>query len=115
VELAGPIGKLSGDLLHWPYRRLSEHLDTIERYTTTMAEGLHERGRRASVSSIVTHPLVRFVRFYFLKGGFLDGWRGLLLAFLAAHYVRLKYAKLLLLQRVDTARDHPPGTDTGVG
>jgi hypothetical protein len=42
---------------------------------------------------------VRFVRFYLLKGGFLLGWRGLLLAYLAAHYVRLKYAKLLLLQR----------------
>jgi hypothetical protein len=42
---------------------------------------------------------VRFLRFYVLKRGFLLGWKGLLLAYLAAHYVRLKYAKLLLLQR----------------
>ena len=56
-------------------------------------------GRRARVSDLVVHPWARFVKFYVLKGGFLDGWRGLLLAYLAAHYVRLKYAKLLALQR----------------
>jgi hypothetical protein len=43
-------------------------------------------------------PLVRFLRFYVLKLGLLEGWRGLWLACVAAHYVRLKYAKLLLLQ-----------------
>ncbi len=99
VELEGRPGVLKGDLLHLPYRSLDEHLGTIDRYTTTMAEGLWKRGRRASPLDLFTHPLVRFLRFYVLKAGFLDGWRGFLMACLAAHYVRLKYAKLLLLQR----------------
>jgi hypothetical protein len=64
-----------------------------------MAEGLHARGRRAGVADLVLRPAWRFAQFYVLKAGFLDGWRGLLLAYLAAHYVRLRYAKLLALQR----------------
>jgi glycosyltransferase involved in cell wall biosynthesis len=99
VELDGPLGTLKGDLLHDPYRDLAEHLETIDRYTTTMAQGMRDRGRRASLLDLVLRPPVRFLRFYVLKGGFLLGWRGIVLAYLAAHYVRLKYAKLLVLER----------------
>jgi len=99
VLLDGSLGRLRGDLLHYSYRNLDDHLRTIDRYTTIMAAGLFRRGRRASVLDLVTHPAARFVRSYFLKLGFLDGWRGLLVAYLAAHYARLKYAKLLVMQR----------------
>jgi glycosyltransferase involved in cell wall biosynthesis len=103
VELEGEPGVLVGDLLHLPYRTFDEHLQTIDKYTTTMAEGLQRRGVRASPLDLLTHPLMRFVQFYVLKRGFLDGWRGFLMACLAAHYVRLKYAKLLLMQRDDVS------------
>jgi glycosyltransferase involved in cell wall biosynthesis len=99
VALDGPLGTLAGELRHEPYRDLAEHLATIERYTTTMAADLHARGRRARAWDLVTHPAVRFARFYVWKRGFRAGWRGLALAYLAAHYVRLKYTKLLVLQR----------------
>ena len=109
VVLDGPCGRLSHDLLHTPYRSVSEHLATIDSYTTIMAEGLQRRGRRARVSDLILHPFGRFVKFYVFKAGFLDGWRGLLLAYLAAHYVRLKYAKLLALQRAVTSEPAPEG------
>jgi glycosyltransferase involved in cell wall biosynthesis len=99
VELEGSAGRLRGELLHRPYRTLGEHLETIDSYTTIMARGLRERGRRAGAFDLAVRPAVRFVRFYVLKLGFLEGWRGFFLACLAAHYVRLKYAKLLLLER----------------
>lgn len=99
VELDGSPKRLRRALLHHPYRNFAEHLQTIDNYTTIMARGLYDRGRRATMRDIVLRPGVRFVRFYFLKMGFLEGWRGLLLAYLAAHYVRMKYAKLLVLQR----------------
>jgi len=102
------IGDLRGDLLHDPYRSFDDHLRKIDSYTTTMAAGLHARGRRASASDLILRPAWRFVRFYVLKRGFLHGWRGLLLAYLAAHYVRLKYAKLLVLQRGGVERNEPP-------
>ncbi|MEM7516271.1 MAG: glycosyltransferase family 2 protein [Planctomycetota bacterium] len=98
VELEGEIGSLSGDLMHLPYRKFSEHLQTIDKYTTTMAQGLYDRGKRARFSDLWLRPATRFFRFYILKAGFLLGWRGLLLACLAAHYGRMKYAKLYVLQ-----------------
>lgn len=92
-------GRLAGDLFHHPYRSFADHLHTIEQYTTLMARGMAARGRRAGLADLVVRPWVRFARFYVLKRGFLLGWKGLILAFLAAHYVRLKYMKLLLLTR----------------
>jgi glycosyltransferase involved in cell wall biosynthesis len=102
VELEGEVGALAGDLLHFPYRTREEHLRTIDSYTTTMARGLHARGKRAHPWNLVINPATRFVRFYFLKRGFLLGARGFDLAILAARYVRLKYSKLLELQRSES-------------
>ncbi|MGA0060138.1 MAG: glycosyltransferase family 2 protein [Planctomycetota bacterium] len=99
VQLEGTVGRLRGRLLHDAYRGLEDHLQTIERYTTIMAEGMHARGRRARPLDLLTRPAARFVRFYVLKLGFLDGWRGLLIACLAARYAQLKYAKLLAMAR----------------
>ena len=101
VELASgeSAGRLAGDLLHVPYRSFSDHLHTIEQYTTIMARGMHARGRRAGLADLVVRPWVRFARFYFLRRGFLLGRKGLVLALLAGHYVRLKYMKLSVLGR----------------
>ena len=99
VEVEGPIVRLRGELLHLPYRSLEEHLITIDRYTTIMARELHAEGRRAHLSDLALRPAARFFVYYVLRGGWLDGWRGLLMASLAAHYVRIKYAKLWILDR----------------
>jgi glycosyltransferase involved in cell wall biosynthesis len=107
VETEGPVGSLNAHLLHHPYRNLSEHLRTIDRYTTTMAEGLFARGRRARAHDLVLRPATRFLRSYVLKLGFLEGWRGFLQAVLAAHYGGMKYAKLYTLQRGEETRKRP--------
>ena len=99
VELEGATRRLAGELLHDPYRTFAEHLATIDRYTTTMADQLHADGKRARIVDLLLRPPLRFLGFYVLRLGFLDGWRGLLLAVLAAHYVRLRYWKLWLKER----------------
>jgi glycosyltransferase involved in cell wall biosynthesis len=99
VEVEGPIVDLESDLEHHPYRNLEDHLRTIDRYSTTMAEKLHEEGRRGRLVDVLIRPPLRFLVFYFIRGGLLDGWRGLLLAILASHYVRLRYLKLWSLSR----------------
>jgi glycosyltransferase involved in cell wall biosynthesis len=101
IEVDDEVGRLNGPLAHFPYRTFAAHLATIERYTTIMAEELHAAGKRASTWNLIVNPAVRFLRFYVTGRGVLHGWRGLLLSLLAAHYVRLKYAKLLVLQRAD--------------
>ena len=94
VEVEGPVERLSGELLHFPYRDLEEHLRTIERYTDIMALELARRGVRARPWDPPLHGAARFLRFYLLKRGFLDGREGLILARLAARYGYRKYAKL---------------------
>src|SRR5579862_7720417 len=64
VVLDGACGALHNDLLHLPYRSIAEHLQTIDKYTTIMAQGLQARGRRARVSDLVVHPWARFVKSY---------------------------------------------------
>jgi glycosyltransferase involved in cell wall biosynthesis len=100
VQLDGALGSLQGQILHYPYRTLAEHFETMDRYTTLMAQGLDEKGKRASVIQVIVNPWARFLKYYFLKRGFLDGWRGLVMAYLASQYVRMKYIKLLVQQRV---------------
>jgi glycosyltransferase involved in cell wall biosynthesis len=99
VHVDGAVRRLAGELQHDPYRSFEDHLRTIDAYTTIMADAMRAEGRRARWLDVVTRPPARFLVFYVLRGGFLDGWRGLLLAYLAAHYVRLKYAKLWIATR----------------
>jgi len=99
VELSGDVCDLTGELRHDPYRTFEDHLATIDRYSSIMAGELHADGRRARLLDLVLRPPLRFFDFYVWRRGFLDGWRGLLLAYLAAHYVRLRYAKLWLMDR----------------
>jgi glycosyltransferase involved in cell wall biosynthesis len=99
ASVDGAVQRLAGELFHEPYRSFDEHLRTIDRYTTTMAEEMRAAGRRARLVDVILRPPARFLVFFVWRRGFLDGWRGLLLAYLAAHYVRLKYAKLWVLAR----------------
>ena len=113
VEVDGPVGRLRGKLLHDTYRDLDEHLAIIDRYTAVAATRMAEKGRRARASDLVLRPAFHFLRAYFVKLGLLDGWRGLLLAYLGAHYVRLKYARLMAAQRSGPSpapTDAAPGT-----
>lgn len=99
VNAAGRVSDLAGDLQHEPYRNLSEHLRIIDKYTTVMAEGLVARGKKVGLTKVLLNPVWRWFRFVFLQRGFLDGWRGLALAGIEAHYVQMKYLKAFLLQR----------------
>lgn len=99
VFVEGGDGALKGEILHHPYRSFAEHMRTIEKYTTIMANGMKERGRRVSLAGLIFRPVFGFLRYAVLQLGLLDGWRGVLMAFLEAHYIRLKYAKLYLAQK----------------
>lgn len=92
----GPIGQLSGDLHHHPYRNLGEHLATIDRYTALAAAELRREGVRAWPWDLLLRPPLHFVDAYLLRLGMLDGVRGLCVAGLGSIYVLLKWARLAL-------------------
>jgi glycosyltransferase involved in cell wall biosynthesis len=89
----GPVGFLTGDLLHIPYRNLSEHLSTIDRYTRVAAQELQASGKTGNWVDVWLRPFWRFFSAFILKAGFKDGIVGLILAILHALYGALKYAR----------------------
>jgi glycosyltransferase involved in cell wall biosynthesis len=94
-------GTLQGDLLHESAEDLGHYLDKQNRYTTLAAQELHRRGQRAGLAQLFFSPLVRFVKFYVLRLGFLDGLPGLLHIAIGCMNSFMKYAKLIELQQAD--------------
>lgn len=95
----GRVKELKGELLHYSYRNLSDHVLRIERYSTLASQKLFKEGEKSSYLKIFLLPLVTFLRTFIFKSGFLDGIHGLIISFFSSYYVFLKFAKLLELQR----------------
>lgn len=87
---------LQGDLLHYTYSSLSDHLKRIDRYSDLAAKKFTSRGIKPPAYKLLLNPLARFVRNYFIRGGFRDGIHGLCLCMLTSWEVFLKYAKVLV-------------------
>jgi glycosyltransferase involved in cell wall biosynthesis len=100
VTVRGSIGTLTGELQHYAYRDIADHLETIDRYTTYAARQMHEEGRRAGLLQIAGHPPLAFLRNYLAHGGIRDGVPGFIISALNAYYVFLKFAKLWELQHM---------------
>jgi len=98
ASVDGSLGNLDGDLEHHAYRSLGDQLGRLQRYARLMAEHQHATGRKAHLWNMLLNPLWRFVRGYWLRAGFLDGWRGLIYAWVEANYVRQKFVMLWLLE-----------------
>jgi len=99
VDTAEPVMRLSGDLLHDSAETLEKYLDKQNRYTSLQAEALRSAGRRASVLQLVFSPSLRFVKFYLVRLGFLDGVPGLVHIAIGCMNTFNKYAKLKALER----------------
>ena len=93
VQVGGTIGHLQCNLLHYTFSSISEHLKSMDRYTTLAAEELVARGRTVRWDDLALDPCWTFLRTYFVHAGFMDGTEGLTIAFMAAFYNFLKYAK----------------------
>jgi glycosyltransferase involved in cell wall biosynthesis len=99
VTVDGGAGQLTGELQHYSYRDLDDHLERINRYTTLAARQMYESGRRAGALDLVLHPPAAFLRNYILRRGFTDGVAGLTLSLINAYSVLLKFAKLWEMQK----------------
>jgi len=86
--------QLKGDLLHYSYYNIQEHILQINKFTDIYAKSYFEKGQTANYFKIVVHPLWRGFRDYFLKGGFRDGFYGMVISVNSAHETFLKYVKL---------------------
>jgi glycosyltransferase involved in cell wall biosynthesis len=91
----GPVGTLAGDLLHDSAESLDSYLDKQNRYSTLAAQAALAAGKRGSAAQLLLSPLVRFVKFYLLRAGCLDGVPGLVHILIGCYASFAKHAKLL--------------------
>ena len=93
VKAAGSVGHFDSCLLHFTCNSISEHLRRMERYTTLAAEELVASGHKVTLGDLLLDPPWTFLRTYLFQRGFLDGVEGLTIAYMAAFYNFVKYAK----------------------
>lgn len=100
------IGKLKGDLLHWPYISLQDHINKMNKYSQIGAREYNKAGRKANLFTPYIHLIWGFFRSYILKGGFLDGHYGYIIC---THYAKSsfnKYKKLRILNKASASSQH---------
>ncbi len=93
VRVSGTVGELHSDLLHFTCNSLSDHLRTLDRYTTLAACEVAARHQPVGLRRLTVDPLWTSFRSYVLQRGFLDGYQGIAIAYMAGLYSFLKYAK----------------------
>lgn len=94
LRYEGKIGRLRGDLLHYTIRTFQEHEAKLEKYSTAIAQEMFDQGKRHWRAAMWLAAPWSWIHHYILGAGFLDGYRGALIAQMAARGVRLKFQKL---------------------
>jgi glycosyltransferase involved in cell wall biosynthesis len=97
VVVEGRTGHLDSNILHFTCDSLSEHLKTLDKYTTLAAQEIAARRVKVPLSRLIVDPPWTFLKTYFLQLGFLDGLEGLTIAYMAAFYTFLKYSKARIM------------------
>lgn len=107
VLTSAPIGRLRGDLLHDSAETIATYLAKQDRYTSLQAERLAAAsllGDAGNAARMLVSPIVRFLKFYVARGGFLDGIAGLVHIAIGAKTSFDKYRKALRGHRTDGGR-----------
>lgn len=85
--------KIAGDLLHNSAESLASYLGKQNRYTSIQAEKLAAEGKWPNTAKLLLSPIVRFIKFYVIRKGFLDGWPGFVHITTGCFNSFIKYAK----------------------
>lgn len=87
-------GKLKGDLLHYSYYNEKDHWERTRKYANLSALELFEAGHTSNFIHASFKAAVKFIRFYILNRGFLDGKKGYKICKITAWGTYQKYTLL---------------------
>ena len=88
------VGKLDGDLLHYSYYSISQHIRQAFTFSEISANSFYKQGKKVGLATVLLAPVFRFFRDYILKLGMLDGYYGFVICKISAHATFLKYVML---------------------
>ena len=92
----GRVGKLKGELSHYPHQSVVEFLKHINKYSTLKAKEFYKDGKKTNIFEITLGPIWIFFKLYILKLGIFDGIAGFVHAMLMSFYMFLVAGKLYL-------------------
>ena len=92
---------LAGDLLHYSYYTIEEHLTQQERFSSIAAQALYNQGKKAPFYKLILNPAASVIKDIIIRQGFLDGESGFKVAQISAKSVFWKYKKLRDLWKAD--------------
>jgi glycosyltransferase involved in cell wall biosynthesis len=99
IDYDGKSKKLKNEIIHYTDLTFEHYISKLNSYTTSSALDSHENGKESSISDIIFRPVFTFLKMYFLKLGFLDGYTGLVLCTLSSTHVFVKYSKLYWMKQ----------------
>ena len=99
IHVDGKVKRLKSPLCHFTYNDISDQIATINRFSSISASGNFEDGQRFHYMDIIFRPVFKFMRSYFIKRGFLDGFPGFIVAISISYSVFIKYAKLWEIEK----------------
>ena len=85
---------LKGDILHYSYSTREDHYKQVYYFTDIAAKAFYKEGKKAGILKLYLSPVVKFLRDYIVKLGFLDGGAGFSISRISAYATFLKYKKL---------------------
>ncbi len=91
---------LKGDCLHYSYYTVEQHYNQTEKFTSIQSKELFELGKKSPLYKLIFSPVIKFIRDYFIKLGFLDGKVGFTIARISAYATFLKYKKIRILSKL---------------
>ena len=90
---------LKGDILHYSYYSLEDHYKQVTYFTDILAKAQYKKGKKAPLLVLLLSPVVKFIKDYFIKKGFLDGKVGFQICRISAYATFTKYRKLRRLHQ----------------
>jgi glycosyltransferase involved in cell wall biosynthesis len=88
------LNHLDGDILHYTYYTIEEHIRKLDYFSTIAAKAYFEKNKQAGWFDLSIRPSFAFFRDFILRAGFLDGYYGWVIAKFTANYTLQKYVKL---------------------
>lgn len=95
--VAGKVGYLKNDLLHFRDIKFKKYLDGLGRYTEIMTIHMKNDNLKVNLITCLDHFLVKpfwwFLKTYFRHLGFVDSWQGFVFSFFSALRFPIAYSK----------------------
>lgn len=93
-KVDGVIARLKHAFYHFGEIDIHTKVEKVNGYSTGLVQDKIGKGKRRVGLTMIFYPPLYFIKTYFFKRNFYNGWAGFITSVIAAFYVFLKYAKV---------------------